>query len=420
MNKILLFHHEQSTFKFTREFILLSGSTLFYQISRLLVSLIVANQVDPEEFGVWNILSAALLYAPVITLGVANGMNRDVPFRIGEGCRTTANKISDSVFWFILTTNIIASMFIFLVSLAFHHSIPSIVFATGVLLTAWQTYQYFLFRNKCYFQFQNMSFQQAIFAVTLPIFAIPLTSVFGISGFIIGQATSAFLACLLIVGLDSTKITLYIGWSELKPLIRIGFPIMFAGILYNLFTSIDRWIIVNFLGLEYVGQYTIVILCFGALSVVSDVISQQIYPRMAFLFGKTRDKRSLLSLVIWQSLLGTLVSTPVMTIVYMILPLLVEQYMPAYRDGIEPARIILIGLGFRPLSGGFENFLNTVGKHNYYLAILLIALSLNVCLDIFFVKQGFHLKGVALGASLSYVIYTIILVVVSLWMLSKK
>ncbi|MGQ9874538.1 MAG: oligosaccharide flippase family protein [Chloroflexus sp.] len=157
---------------------------------------------------------------------------------------------------------------------------------------------YFLFRNKCYFQFQNMSFQQVIFAVTLSIFAIPLTSVSGISGFIIGQAASAFLACLLAAGLDSTKIALHIGLSELKPLIRVGFPIMFAGILYSFLTSIDRWVIVNLLGLEYVGRYTIAILCFGALSVLPAVISQQIYPRMAFLFGKTRDRRSLLFLVI--------------------------------------------------------------------------------------------------------------------------
>jgi Na+-driven multidrug efflux pump len=153
------------------------------------------------------------------------------------------------------------------------------------------------------------------------------------------------------------------------------------------------------------------------LSLLPAVVSQQMYPRMAFKFGQTRNKRALLPLIVRQSLMSTVVTVPILVLVYAILPFLVDRYIPEYRLGIEPARILLVGLGFIPLAGGVGNLLNTVGKQGYYLAVHAGAIFINLCLDILFVKLGWGLNGVALGAAISYALYAIILIVVGLWVM---
>jgi Na+-driven multidrug efflux pump len=157
----------------------------------------------------------------------------------------------------------------------------------------------------------------------------------------------------------------------------------------------------------------------GVLSLLPAVVAQQMYPRMAFLFGQTRNKRSLLPLIVRQSLIGTVVTVPILVATYVVLPFLVYWYMPAYRLGIAPARILLVGLGFIPLAGGVGNFLNTVGKQGYYLAVQAGAVLINFCLDVSFVRLGWGLNGVALGAALSYALYAIILIIVGLWVMRK-
>ena len=401
------------------EFVLFSASTVVYQLSRLAVSLIVARWVGPEEFGTWNALNLMLLYGVVVTLGIPNGMNRDVPLLMGQGNPSAAQRIANSSFWFVLLVNTAVGLFISVVGLVLNQPLSHLFLAMGVLFLAWQVYQYFQLRLKCYIRFRLMSLQQFAFAVLLPMFALPLAYEWGIPGFIVGQAIVALLACLLIVCWDPIKINFCWDWRGLRNLVKIGFPIMAAGLLYSLLTSVDRWVIINFLGMETLGHYTLAILCLGVLSLLPAVVAQQMYPRMAFLFGQTRNKRSLLPLIVRQSLIGTVVTVPILVATYVVLPFLVYWYMPAYRLGIAPARILLVGLGFIPLAGGVGNFLNTVGKQGYYLAVQAGAVLINFCLDALFVKLGWELSGVALGAALSYALYAIILIVVGLWVMRR-
>jgi O-antigen/teichoic acid export membrane protein len=399
------------------EFVLFSASTVVYQLSRLAVSLIVARWVGPEEFGIWNALNLILLYGVVVALGVPNGMNRDVPLLMGQGDQFAAQRIVNSSFWFVLLINTAVGLFISLIGLILNQPLRYPFLAMGVLFLTWQVYQYFQLRLKCYIRFRLMSLQQFIFAVLLPVFALPMAYEWGIPGFIVGQAIGALAVCLLIVFQDPLKIIYSWDRCALRNLVETGFPIMVAGLLYSLLTSVDRWVIVNFLGVEALGHYTLAILCLGVLSLLPAVVSQQMYPRMAFKFGQTRNKRALLPLIIRQSLMSTVVTVPILVLVYAILPFLVDRYIPEYRLGIEPARILLVGLGFIPLAGGVENLLNTVGKQGYYLAVQAGAIFINLCLDILFVKLGWGLNGVALGAAISYALYAIILIVVGLWVM---
>jgi len=382
------------------EFLFFSLSTGAYQVSRLIVTLVAARWIGPEGFGVWNVLYLFLLYGVLVTLGVPSGMNREVPMLKGKGREDLAHLAANVALWFVLVTSLIgafATVLILCSGLITKISTASLI-AMGGLFLIWSVYQYFQMRLRSTIRFRQMTIQQFMFAGLFPLIVLPMTKSFELSGFIGGQALVAFLAILLIYRISSFQIEFQFDWSILRRLMKIGFPIMSAGLLFALLTSIDRWVILRYNGVEALGQYTLAILSVSILSLLPAVISQQLYPRMAFLYGSTGVKRSLLPIVLRQSLASMSVTFPLIAVAFLLMPFFVETFLPDYAAGIRAARIVLVGLAFLPLAGGF-------GK--------------NLILDIIFVKNGMGINGVAMGAAITYFIYALVLITTGLWDLRR-
>jgi len=401
----------------TREFVLFSASTVACQFSRLAISLIVARWAGPEEFGSWNVLNLILIYGFLVTLGVPIGMNRNVPLLMGQGDKISAQQATNTSLWFVLFSNMITGLVISVIGITqqYHKSF----ICMGILFPSWWVYQFFQLLLKCNFRFNLLSLQQLAYAILLPVVVLPLVYVWRISGFVIGQAVLAILLSILISQMASFKITLSWSWRSFLHLVKVGLPLMIVALLYNLLTSVDRWVILRFLGVEALGHYTVAILCFGSLSLLPAVISQQMYPRMAFRFGQTQDPRSLLPLVIQQSVAEIIVTIPILATAYLFLPFLVNHLLAKYAPGVTPARILLLGLAFIPLADGIANFLCTVGKQMYYLAVQSVAVGVNLALDVFLVKAGLGLKGIAMGAAITYVFYVVALIMIYLWIITR-
>ena len=184
---------------------------------------------------------------------------------------------------------------------------------------------------------------------------------------------------------------------------------MGAGVLYGLLTTVDRWVVLAYLGVEDLGQYTVAILVFGILSIIPVVISQQMYPRMAYRYGETHNSDDLLPMIAKQSLSAFAVTLPIIGLAYFLIPHFVAYFMPQYSQGVLPSRILLIGLLFLPLAGGMANFLNTIDKQFYYLIIQAVTVIINFILGTLFVRFGLGLTGVAWAGAITYFLYSLLL-----------
>ena len=400
--------HSQSLRKFAKEFSYFSFATVLSQASRFLTAMWVARLVGPNVFGVWNALQPILMYGSVLFLGVPNAMNRDVPFLRGGGHDQKAATVINFTFWVILMASTFGS-----VLLAFSSSLPIIpvniskpLLLMTTLLFSTNMYVFFSFLLKCNIQFRLMSHQQIILSIIWPIGCFIPAYFFQLEGYIVGQALVLLFMCFFVYRISHITIDTAIDWSLLIPMIKRGFPIMAAGVVYCLMVTVDRWIILAFLGIESLGQYAIAILTMGALTILPQVLAQQFYPRMAMEFGKSGSPRRLARMIVHQSGLAFVVTLPMVVITYILLPILVPVFLPLYIHGIDPARILLIGIALIPLTGGVANFLNTVGKQLYYLVNQVAALILNIILGVQFVHLGWGLKGVALATSTSWIFYT--------------
>jgi O-antigen/teichoic acid export membrane protein len=337
-------------------------------------------------------------------------MNREVPKLQGQGDYDAAKKIANLTFWFMLLVSGVFTLIIVILALVpglFRHH--TTLLCTSLLFFAMQLYNYFQLLLKCHIRFRAMSLQQLFFALATPVVVIPLSYFWGLNGFILGQAIVALALCALIRQISPLRVGFPLQFQGSWPLARIGLPIMGAGVLYFLLTTIDRWVILKYLGTEALGQYTVAILTFGMVGLLPRVVSEQMYPRIAFQFGQTGDKQQLLPLIFRQSLMAGAVTLPVIIPLIFFLPTLVRHFLPAYVSGIPSAQILLTGAVFLPLASGIANFLNTVDKQLYYFVVQAVMLSVNVSLGIIFVKTGYGLTGVALAGAITYFLFVILL-----------
>jgi len=406
---------------FFKEFILFSTSSVIYQGSRFLVSLVAAKLLGPTTFGLWNILNLIIIYSCVIHLGTVNAMNRDVPLFKGKGDFQKVDEIRQETLGFMSLSTLLASAAIAIGSFFIKDSTlrTSLQFMALLLLFT-QIYNYLQVYLKSDKRFNKQSCQQFAFAIILPVVVIPFIMTYRLPGFILGQSMSIFVVSLFIMKLVPFDLKPKLNAQETIRLIKVGFPIMVVGLLHVLLTTADRWIIMRFLGIEQLGYYSLAIMAMGFLGLVPMVISQQVYPRMAETFGRTASYSALKKWILSQVIIALGITVPLVFVVYFIFPPVVGRFLPSYVPGITAMEIMLIGLIFLPLAGGFGNFLNTVDKQVYYMAVQGLAVLVNLGLNISFVKMGLGINGVALGTAITYVIFSLTLALVTKKIMRKS
>ena len=61
------------------------NSTIVLQIVSLLTGLLAYRYITPEYLGIWATFTTFTTIAPILRLGIPNGMNRELPYYLGRG-----------------------------------------------------------------------------------------------------------------------------------------------------------------------------------------------------------------------------------------------------------------------------------------------------------------------------------------------
>ncbi len=404
-----IFTHLIGTHLF-REFLLVSSSTIFLQATRFVVALIAAKKLGPETWGVWQLLYLILAYSSFIHLGVINGMNREIPVLNGRGDQKNASMIRAVSLGSVLASSMMAGLVIFIFALTIDTMTAAVSLRwMPMLLIIYLLHRYLEVYLRSDKLFGHVSLQQLLLAVAFPTFAIPLLSVHELSGYIVGQTIALGLTCLFIIKISPVCLKLRFSLTETIRLLKIGFPIMTAGILYALMMTVDRVIISTLLTMQHLGYYSLSILVMGSLSLIPLVVGQQIYPRMAEAWGYTSECKELVPWIRRQVFMSISLTAPMILAAYIILPPIVNHFLVEYSSGITAMKITLIAPLFLGMTSAFGNFLNTVDKQSYLLLSQILAVCLNIVLNIVFIQVGLGITGVAIGTTIAFIIHSLLL-----------
>jgi len=389
-----------------REFLGFSSSTLTQQASSLVTSIVAAALLGPEVWGTWFLLNLILRYGALAHLGALNGLNREYALEVGRGNQPEAERLRKTSLG-ALIASLVVVMALTAGFLTVARSLHLIAIAlTIVLLVCQQLYGYLSMTYKSSIQFTFLSRLQFAVALVTPAIAIPLTITIGLNGFIIGQAVAYAIVAGLAYLNDKKVYLVKFDAHRTKKLIRIGFPIMIVGVLYALFTTVDRWVILQVLNTEALGHYSLAIMALGAAALLPQVIAQQYYPRMAQLWGANQDLTEIRQLARTQSRLALIPTTVVVLLGELLGPPLIQHLLPAYAPGIPAFRIIMLAPIVNTFAQGYGILLNVTDRQYQYIAVIIVSIIVNAVIS-YLLAVPAGIEGVAAGTVIAFATFAL-------------
>ena len=388
----------------------LAVGTGVYQGARLLLALVTAAVLGPATFGIWAMITLVLQYSAFASLGFPNGAGREVPRRLGQGRSDLAERAEDVALGGTLVLSLLAGIagFALAVVLVDGPAVIAIGGLLGIAIVAQQmmSLEQMLLRSR--FRFTAAAVQLGITGVVVLVAGL-LALPWGIPGLTLALVMSLLAA--LAVGHGALVRRPDVTWdrSEARIILGVGFPIMLAGLAFSMLTTLDRWLVLALIGDVAFGIYGLVGIAVSGLLVLSTVIGQQYYPRIAHAYGANQDPEVLLAMAQRQSRIAATVVgvavVPMVAAAWLLLPIA----LPAYAAAAAPASFAMLGILAYSGATGSANLLNSVGAQREYLAIQLVAIVVDLMAAVILIGLGGGIAGVGAALLISMVIYSVML-----------
>ncbi len=382
-------------------------------IGQFINQYVAAFLLGPAIFGMWQGVRIVLGYGANAGLGAIEGMQREVPLLHGKGEGETAKTITGISFFFnfavsfILAALLMAATFFIAAS---QETLLALRFASVLLVL--QSFKIFyetlLKANK---EFGILSIAAVIDGMGFLISAV-LIFYFSFLGFLGGFTATMFIS------------TAYAAWKSkyfamqwdrkiLLRLISIGFPIMLIGFSGIGFQTIDRLLILGFLGPVSLGIYSLGALVFMPFTFVLYTANSVMFPHFSERFGEMGTDGSLKNMLMIPLHNLSLVTPVAIGAIAVILPTVVSVFLPAYKEGVGAATIFLFGSFFVSTVGMVANFFIATNRQMIYLFILIVSMVFNAVASFILLSLGYGIIGAAIGAASSYIVFFVTMITLS-------
>lgn len=391
-----------------------SVSGIVSQALGLITGFWVARLLGPADFGIWNAVSLVLAYGAYLELGALSAMGRDLPFYHGQGNMEKAAVLEGAARRTTIFGSFIAAIFVIVFSLLPMHS-PKMAFGLQVMaivLILQQIYTYHRVVLRSHNRFKELSQQQVLLAVVGSIITILFVVFLGLGGRLIAAILIQAMIVIYALRRDPWLTIPKFNLSDIWSAMRVGLPILMSGFVLSLLTTIDRLMVITFLGEKQLGYFGLALLLTSVVMLIPAMASQVLYPRITHQFGVfEKNVKALRSYVLTPPVVLSYLLPLLIGPLYLILPVVIKTFLPAYVPGIAAARIVVVGIFFFGILGLTDYFLVTTGKLKQYALFGCIALVFNIALDFLFIRMGYGIEGVAVaGTLLTYLFYSCIVI----------
>ncbi|MCX5871338.1 MAG: oligosaccharide flippase family protein [Deltaproteobacteria bacterium] len=351
-----------------------AGGNLLNMVLRLAGGVLTARYAAPAVLGLFNGMGLILGYASFLQLGILNGLNRELPYYIGQDDRPRAESLAAAgQAWALLIGG--AGAGVLLVLAAWYAAGGQLKLAAG-----WVTYAvslFLLFYSQLYLQttyrtggdFARLS---AINVVQngLAFVLVGLVWLFGFYGLCLRLALMGAAGMVLLWYWRPLKVGPHWDRRHLVHLLKIGAPIFLVGQLYAWWIVLDCTLVLKFAGVKSLGLYQLSVMAGLAVETLPMAVSQILYPKMSEEYGRTRSVRRLVALSVKPVVATILCMVPIVSICWLLLPLAVNLLMPNYAEGIEASRwavVVAATMAIAPVN----NVFNVVKRQDLYLAAVI-------------------------------------------------
>lgn len=378
------------------------SSSVGISITQFLSSMIILRFITPEDLGLWNTFLLIETYSLILQGGVINGINRELPFSIGQGNLPRANKIAATG----LASNIftISIMPLVLIVLLLLNNLTIQSFFTIIILcvtTSSKFYELYListFRSdQAFGKLSKLNVIRSGYNLVSVVFVV----VGGYYGYLLRYLLNSAISFFYLHKNRPFRVPIKFSKEEFWLLIKYGFPIFILSYIQTFAETSDRLIVINWFSEYELGLYAFGLSLSGALVSIIGALASYFYPRMSFNFGKYNNERKILgqALKLNFALFFPLAILAILAI--LIIPWGVSNFFPKYIEAVSIAQLLMIG----PVFISFSIGTNVFGALKNWKFIILTSIGssfIAIFMPLFyfnFVDQS--LSGVAIGSLLS-------------------
>lgn len=386
-----------------------TAGTLLAQFFGIFTSLATRKYLTPELMGIWSLMLLILNYLSFGHCGIFTAVEVRIPYLRGKGEEGEISHIRNIAFVVsvILSSLVLVSLITTLIFYSHKLNVSVIsglkwIVLIGIATVFYNLYVSFLRADK---SFTLISVATIINAAGLLAFTLTLGMFFGLNGIYCATFLATLISVVFLLIAGKYRLHWSIEFARTKQLFIIGFPILVFGFIYTLFISLDKVLIIKMLGAKALGLYSIAILAFTYANTMPKLFSIVIFPSMQERLGRTGLEEGLVSFIKKPSIVMSYLFPPMLVIVYYLLPIIVDNFIPRYSNGILSMQILLIGCYFISFAHLPQNIIVSLNKQVALIPLTMVAAVFGVLLSFAAIKLGYGIEGVAAGSSCAYFIY---------------
>ena len=395
------------------EFALLYGSVYVFAFFKFVAGLLVAKLLGPGLYGLRTAFGLATDYETQAQLGTYEAMQKEVPRERGRGNRQAADTILSNV----LTANLLQSAVVCALLLAAALYLRStalepiyadfLIFLGGysVISRLAVFYTTLLIVDKRTNVLSQYRMLHAALSAALSVGLVYYLSLRGLFvGLFLAQAASLAFLVWRIAWLPKLQISLPQVWE----LLRIGFPIMLITLLFMLFRSVDRLLVLGMLSTEMLGYFAIgVIISAIVFESVADVFRVMFFPRLMERVGAGGSIDELRRWLLEPTILVAYLTPFLIGAAYLAVHLPFVHFAPEYLPAVDVARLLVLAQFFFVVVTVPLLVCVALNRQHAVVVLTALAIALNAALTYGFIRAGLGIEGVALGTGASYAAYSI-------------
>ncbi len=321
---------------------MVSGSSYVSMLLGMFRGLLVARVLGPTYQGVLSAVNLVLQYAGHAHVGLLHGMNKRMPYLLGQRDQAGADECRDVgvTGTLLLSSLCAAAVCAFALAVGDRLGLDTrlgLLTASGTLLLAELIvlYQSLL---RTYGAYHIIGVVTLISAVLNFVLMVGLARVFSIRGALLGLFLRHLLTMLVIVQWSGYRVRWSLKGARLRELLAAGFPILVLVFSDHLLRTADRLVILKLLHAPGLGVYTIGTVIAGLMYALPRAVGYVLFPRYMELRGREasveQTRRQLVTPVLALACLAPFLAG----VANIALPWVVHTFLEKYVAGVRPAQ----------------------------------------------------------------------------------
>lgn len=397
--------------KLVRDSIGFAASQFAVRAAMIARTVLAARWLGPHAFGAWNALQLIMDYGQLAQLGTQQGLDQMVPRRIVDGDAERLSRLKRAGF-----TSITALSLMFCAGgvLYFARSTGSLVQTWGVLgmslamgivlLINWSSYHTSLLRSHGNIgAVSRWFFLQGMIGALV---GLALIRWIGVWGLLWGW-TAGTLAAFLWTRWEGRAFVPMrpLVSSDSVALFRIGFPMFFFVGTSIINRSLDRLIILRYLGTRELGFYSLAVTAVTLLMYLPDSATYVFYPRLLQRFRAAGDRPEEIQAPVIGVLRLLGVLTPALGgLACLAARDLIQVAVPNFLLGATPVRIMCFTATAMCIANLASIVMMTLGRQFWLMPVAVVSTLAFAIADITVLRSGLGINGVAWATLATYAV----------------